>query len=83
MLICAMLDVVPLVIWQKTTTVKHLSKHKTTTNENIVENQVRVGATGGIEAVVKAINTHIDNDDVCEFGCGALWNVTVNNGKNN
>ena len=46
------------------------------------ENQVKAGATGGIEAVVKAINTHIDNAGVCEQGCGALWNVVINNGKN-
>ena len=36
---------------------------------------------GGIEAVVKAINTHIRNADVCKTGCGALGNVTFNNGK--
>ena len=42
---------------------------------------MKAGAVGGIEAVVKAINTHINNADVCERGCGALWNMTVN-GKN-
>ena len=42
---------------------------------------MKAGTAGGIEAVVKAINTHIDNDDVCESGCGALWNMTANNGK--
>ena len=40
-----------------------------------------VGEAGGIETVVKAINTHIDNADVCEQGCGALWSMTIN-GKN-
>ena len=35
-----------------------------------------------MEAVVKAINTHIDNADVCENGCGALNNMALNNGKN-
>ena len=39
-------------------------------------------AAGGIEAVVKAINTHINNAGVCESGCGALANMAVNNGKN-
>ena len=39
---------------------------------------MRAGAAGGIETVVKAINTHIDNADVCEQGCGALWNMTIN-----
>ena len=45
------------------------------------ENKVKVGAAGGIEAVVKAINTHINNAGVCENGCGALLNMTIN-GKN-
>ena len=43
---------------------------------------MKAGAAGGIEAVVKAINIHIDNANVCEQGCGALWNMTAN-GKNN
>ena len=46
------------------------------------ENQVRAGETGGIETVVKAINIHINNVDVCKKGCGALMNMTINNGKN-
>ena len=39
---------------------------------------MRAGTAGGIEAVVKAINTHIGNDGVCAQGCGALWNMTAN-----
>ena len=35
----------------------------------------------GIEVVVKAINTHIENHDVCENGFWALRNMVVNNGK--
>ena len=42
------------------------------------ENKVKAGAAGGIKAVVKAINTHINNADVCEKGCCALSNMTVN-----
>ena len=45
------------------------------------ESIAKAGTAGGIEAVVKAINTHIDNDVVCENGCSALNNMTVNNGK--
>ena len=45
------------------------------------ESQTEAGVAGGIEAVVKAINTHISNSGVCENGCGALWNMT-DNGKN-
>ena len=39
-------------------------------------------AAGGIEVVVKVINTHIYSPDVCRTGCGAIWNMTINNGKN-
>ena len=46
------------------------------------ENQVKAGAAGGIEAIVKAINTHINNAGVCKNGCWALWNMTAFNGKN-
>ena len=42
---------------------------------------MRAGATGGIEAVVKAINTHINNAGVCKNGCDALANMTKDNGK--
>ena len=42
---------------------------------------MKAGAAGGIEAVVKAINTHIDNAGVCKWGCGALWSMINNNGK--
>ena len=42
---------------------------------------MKAGTEGGIEAVVKAINTHVDNADVCENGCGALWSMTKDNGK--
>ena len=42
---------------------------------------MKAGTAGGIETVVKAINTHIDNAGVCENGCGALRNMTVNNSK--
>ena len=42
---------------------------------------MKAGAAGGIEAVVKAINTHIGNANVCEKGCGALRNMLYGNGK--
>ena len=45
------------------------------------ENQVKAGIAGGIEAVVRAINTHINNVDVCKQGCSALWNMTANDKK--
>ena len=42
---------------------------------------MKAGAAGGIEAVVKVINTHINNVDVCFSGCGALMKMAHNNGK--
>ena len=42
---------------------------------------MKAGKAGGIKAVIKAINTNIYNADMCEKGCGALNNMTYNNGK--
>ena len=42
------------------------------------ENQTRAAMIGGIEAVVNAINTHINNAGICYTGCGALCNMTSN-----
>ena len=42
---------------------------------------MKAGAAGGVETVVKAINTHINNGDVCENGCCALWNMAANGKK--
>ena len=42
---------------------------------------MKAGATGGIEAVVKAISTHISDASVCQKGCGALKSMALNNGK--
>ena len=43
----------------------------------IVENKKKAGAIGGIDAVIKAIITHVNNTDICERGCGALWNMII------
>ena len=43
---------------------------------------MKAGVAGGIEVVVKAINTHISNANVCVNGCGTLRNMTASNGKN-
>ena len=42
---------------------------------------MKAETASGIEAVVKAINTHIDNAGVCENGCRALWNMSGNSSK--
>lgn len=47
------------------------------------ENQKKAGATGGIEAVVKVIITHVNNANICEKGCNALRNMTDNNSRCN
>ena len=42
---------------------------------------MKAGTAGAIETVVKAINTHVSNADVCEKGCGALNNMVNENSK--
>ena len=44
---------------------------------------MKAGIAGGIEAIVRAINIYIVSADVCEKGCGALMNMSLNNRKNN
>ena len=46
-------------------------------------NQARAGQARAIEAIVKAMNTHINNSDVCINGCCALKAITNSNGKRN
>ena len=45
------------------------------------ENQVKAGTTNAIKTVVKAINTHIDNSDVCYTGCAALFSMVDGDSK--
>ena len=45
------------------------------------ENKGKAGEAGGIDVVVKAINTHINNADVCTSGCCTLMDITINSGK--
>ena len=42
------------------------------------DNQVMAGGAGAIDVIVSAMKTHINNAGVCEQGCCALWNITVN-----
>lgn len=44
-------------------------------------NRVRAGESGAIEAVVNAMKTHVNNVGVSGAGCGALGNITFDNGK--
>ena len=43
---------------------------------------MKAGTACAIETVVKAINTHIDNPDLCQKGCGVLNNMVNENSKN-
>ena len=46
---------------------------------NIADNQMRAGKEGGaIEVILNVMRTHINNAEVCEAGCGALYNITSN-----
>ena len=42
------------------------------------DNKVKAGRAGAIDAIVSAMKTHSDNAGVCEQGCRALRNITVN-----
>ena len=46
------------------------------------ENRTRIASAGGIEAVVKAMQTHAQSADVQQEGCGALWNLAFNHAEN-
>ena len=56
-----------------------------TLNKHFIDNnnQVIAGKVGAIPAIVKAINTHIDNVYLCNMGCAALLDITLNSKKNN
>ena len=43
-------------------------------------NKVGIASLGGIDAIIKAMSTHMDNSGVQENACGALWNLAVNDG---
>ena len=49
--------------------------------KRVDENRAKAGAEKGIEAVVEAINSHIDNVHVCCAGCAVLSTMAIN-GKN-
>lgn len=42
-------------------------------------NQIIAGESGAIDLVLEIMKTHINNASVCEYGCGALWDIIVNN----
>ena len=58
-----------------------LNERAFTHKHTLDDNSVTAGKCGAIEAVVSAMKTHLNNAGVCEKGCGALINITANNGK--
>ena len=42
----------------------------------IVDNKVIAGKKEAIETIVNVMKVHMDNEDVCDNGCGALTNIT-------
>jgi len=42
------------------------------------DNAVKIGAEGGVEAIVQAMGGHRGSEGVQEKGCGALWNLALN-----
>ena len=44
------------------------------------DNRVIAGHAGVIDAIVKAMNTHINNTEICENSCAVLMDF-INNGK--
>ena len=42
---------------------------------------MKAGTAGGTETIIKAINAHIKNVNVCRRGLGALLNMSANNSK--
>ena len=59
--------------WHSKWILKRLSNFAT--NE---KNRVAIAATGGIDAILMAMQRHVSNADVQENGCGALMNLSVN-----
>ena len=47
----------------------------------IDENRVKAGVAGEVEAVVKVINTHMNNICMCKQGCRVLGVITSKYGK--
>lgn len=46
------------------------------------DNQIKAGELGAVDVILNALRLNIDSEDVCEYGCKALWNCTKNGMKN-
>lgn len=45
------------------------------------DSQRKAGDAGAINVILSGMKAHIESVDVCKFGCGALRNITDDNGK--
>ena len=48
----------------------------------IAENKAKTARIGGVETVVKIMNTHINNADICYKGLNTLLEMTTNSKAN-
>ena len=44
------------------------------------DNEVIAGREGAISVVLSVLNKHVSSESVCKSACGALWNITDNDG---
>lgn len=52
---------------------------KTKEQMNITaDNQAKAGKLGAIDFILDALKTNTADEDVCVYGCKALWNYTKN-----
>ena len=56
---------------------KKITKNKITTTKDHLQNQLMVVTAGGIKAVVAAMNAHLNNAAVQEYGCIILMRIAV------
>lgn len=45
----------------------------------IESNRAKAISLGVISLMINILNTHVNNESVCQFGCCVLWNVSENN----
>ena len=79
MLLCADSVVVHLEICPLMVNNIHIDCYKWT--KLTADNRAKAGKVCGISAVIKALNVHICNTNVCQCGCAALWNMTTLSSK--
>ena len=61
------------------------NKHRFNNNNSFytANNKMRMDAMSAINDILKVMNRHINNPDVCEHGCDILMCMSVDNGNKN